>query len=238
MLDYDRMAADYAKHRGIHPGVLHDLLTTGHIEAATRILEVGCGTGNYIAALHSAAGCPCYGVDPSEEMLSHARERSDGIDWSVGRGEDLRHEPGAFDLVFSVDVIHHVSDRAAFLHEVYRVLRSGGRACTVTDSEWIIRNRLTSHYFPETVPAELERYPTMDQLRRLMEGAGFDCISEHAVEHGFELSDIQAYRDKACSCLHLIPRPAFERGIERLERDIAGGPVHAVSRYVLLWGAR
>jgi hypothetical protein len=86
------------------------------------------------------------------------------------------------------------------------------------------------------VPAELERYPTMDELRRLMTEAGFDCISEHAVEHAFELSDVQAYRDKACSCLHLISESAFERGIERLERDLAGGPVHAVSRYVLLWG--
>lgn len=56
------------------------------------------------------------------------------------------------------------------------------------------------------------------------------------MEHAFELSDLQAYRDKAFSCLHLIRGPAFKRGLARLERDIASGPVQVVFRYVLLWG--
>ncbi len=78
-----------------------------------------------------------------------------------------------FDLVFSVDVIHHVSDKAAFYREAARVLQPGGHACTVTDSEEIIRRReVLSGYFPETVEVELARYPRLADLEGWMAEAG------------------------------------------------------------------
>ena len=51
------------------------------------------------------------------------------------------------------------------------------------------------------------------------------------------LNDIQAYQDKAFSCLHLIPGEAFGHGIERLQTDLALGPISALSLYTLIWGA-
>jgi hypothetical protein len=58
------------------------------------------------------------------------------------------------------------------------------------------------------------------------------------VEFPYLLTDIQAYHDKAFSSLHLIAEEAFERGIERLERDLGTGPIPCVSRYLLLWGTK
>jgi hypothetical protein len=51
-------------------------------------------------------------------------------------------------------------------------------------------------------------------------------------------TDIQIYRDQAFSCLHLIPKAAFERGIRQMEIALRNGPISCVSRYALLWGTK
>ncbi|MBI3977012.1 MAG: methyltransferase domain-containing protein [Chloroflexi bacterium] len=141
------------------------------------------------------------------------------------------------DLVFSVDVIHHVSDFAGHYRAARRVLRAGGKLCTATDSEWIIRHRRPlAVYFPENVEVDLSRYHPIPQLRAALADAGFGDIHEEIVELGYDLADAGAYRSKSFSCLHLISEDAFRRGIERLEADLRAGPIPCLSRYLLLWG--
>jgi hypothetical protein len=38
--------------------------------------------------------------------------------------------------------------------------------------------------------------------------------------------------------LHLISEEAYRDGLERMERDLEVGPIHAVARQVLVWGAK
>jgi SAM-dependent methyltransferase len=144
-----------------------------------------------------------------------------------------------FHLVFSVDVIHHVGDRAAYYVEAFRVLEAGGQVCTVTDSERIIRGRRPmAVYFPETIDVEVRRYPRIADLREEMRRAGFAGISEEMAEFACDLTDAQAYREKAFSALHLIPEEAFRMGLTRMEQDLRAGPIPCVLGYLLLWGAK
>ena len=238
MFDYDRarIAQDYAQHRRVHPGVLEALLRAEGLCASARVLEIGCGSGNYAAALSAAVGCRCIGVDPSIQMARQALAQP-GILVGASAGEALPLAPGSFDLAFSVDVIHHVRDRQAFYAEAARVLRPGGLLCTATDSEEIIRARepLTT-YFPETVAADLARYPTLAELQAQMRATGLEVAPEQQVEFAWALRDLAPYRARAYSVLHLIPEAAFTRGLAWMERDLARGPIQAVSRYCILWG--
>jgi ubiquinone/menaquinone biosynthesis C-methylase UbiE len=235
-LDYDQLAAEYAQHRQVHPEVLLSLCQAASRDS--RVLEVGCGTGNYVIALQSQVGCACWGTDPSQEMLNRARERSAAVHFRPGSAEQIE-ERGPFDLVFTVDVIHHVRDRRRYYAQAYDVLASGGKVCTATDSEWIIRHRHPlSTYFPETVEPELARYPRIDALRGMMAEAGFGEIVTQTAACTYPLNDVQMYRDKAFSSLHLISEEAFRRGIERIERDLEKGPIICTPRYTLLWGRR
>lgn len=239
-MDYDTLAADYAQHRRTHPEVLRRLVEDGRLTASSKILDVGCGTGNYTVALSETLGCDCWAVEPSTEMRRTAQARAASAHILEGSAEGLDFPEGTFDFVFSVDVIHHVADRPAYHRGAARVLKPGGRLCTVTDSEEIIRNRVPlATHFPETVAVELARYPRTADLRAMMEEAGLSEIREETVAFSHPLTDIQRYRDKAFSSLHLIAPEAFTRGIRRLEQELAEhGSVPWTARYLLLWGTK
>jgi SAM-dependent methyltransferase len=236
-IDYNQVADKYTQYRGVVPGVLERL--TSCLGATSKVLEVGCGTGNYISAIDAAVGCSCWGTDPSEQMLRQAVEQSRRVQFQVGRAEQIEFPDGSFDRVFSVDVIHHVQDRAAFFREAWRVLQEGGEVWTVTDSEEIIRRRHPlATYFPETIEVDLARYPAIAELKRLMEQAGFQQVDEFEVHFPKPCTDISPYREKAFSCLHLIPEDAHRRGVQRMEHDLQLGPIIGTSSYLVLSGSR
>lgn len=236
-IDYNQLAEDYARHRQVQPEAFKALLNDGKISPDTTLLEVGCGTGNYITALQGISGCAAWGIDPSEKMLAHAREQVNQVQYKIGQAENLDFADFSFDMIFSVDVIHHVKDRARYFQEAFRALKINGLICTVTDLEQVIRERSPlSVYFPTTVTEELKRYPKISQLREYMLSSGFSEIREYNVYFHYLLSDIQSYRDKAFSSLHLIDNQDFEKGIARMEFDLQKGPIQARSGYTLLWG--
>ena len=238
-LDYDQMAADYARHRQVHPGVFSRLLAGGQVAEPSNVLEVGSGTGNYIIALQTLTGCLGFGLEPSQEMLNAARRRRGNVKFVLGQAEALNFEPASFHLIFSVDVIHHVGDRDAYFRGALNALSPSGRICTVTDSaEDILRRSPLSSYFPETVDVELARYPRIDALQSEVAAAGFTGVTTEQTEIAYDLTDLQPYRDRAFSSLHLIPQEAFAQGISRMEADLARGPIRALSLYTLLWGRR
>jgi SAM-dependent methyltransferase len=133
-------------------------------------------------------------------------------------------------------VAHHLADPAAFLHEAFRVLKVGGMLCVVTDDEDIIRARFPlAEYFPETVAADLARYPSVEALRAFASVAGFNGWRETRVTTQTSLTSATPYEAKSFSVLHLISAASFEAGLARLRKDLERGPLTAVGSYALLW---
>src|SRR5215204_823608 len=109
--NYDQLSNDYGRHRRINPGVLSALLEHVGGRDAPTVLEVGCGTGNYLEAVETITGIEVHGIDPSSEMLERLRERLPAAKVQRSSAEELPFENASFDLVYSVDVIHHVRNR-------------------------------------------------------------------------------------------------------------------------------
>lgn len=235
--DYAALAQRYAAHRQPDSEVLARL--TSVLTRQSRVLEVGCGTGNYISAIQETVGCSCVGADPSAEMLAQLRARGNVVGVVQTRAEELDGCDGPFELIYSVDVMHHLSDRLAAFQAAFRALGAGGRFCAATDSEWTIRHREPmAEYFPETVEIELSRYPSAATMAAELARAGFESLSGEVVEREYELLDATPFREKVFSVLLLIDREAFQRGLSRLESALARGPMRCTSRYLLLWATK
>ncbi|QCC46905.1 class I SAM-dependent methyltransferase [Halobellus limi] len=104
----------------------HEAAYQSELEALRRLvpttgygIEVGVGSARFAAPLGVQVG-----IDPSEEMLEHARER--GVEVVGGVAESLPFKDGTFDTALIVTTICFVDDVPQTLAEVARVLRPDG----------------------------------------------------------------------------------------------------------------
>ena len=96
--------------------------------SATRITDLGCGTGMLTATL-TGPGRVVVGIDPAATMLERAEARpgGDDVEWRLGTSEMI--EPDSSDLiVMSGNVAMHIlgDSWAASLAAISRGLREGG----------------------------------------------------------------------------------------------------------------
>ncbi|HEY8339482.1 MAG TPA: class I SAM-dependent methyltransferase [Egibacteraceae bacterium] len=116
-------------------GALHQrVLDDARIGPGDRVLEIGCGTGNL--ALRAARLQPraaVTGLDPDPAALAiarrKARRRRVSATFDQGVAEDLPYADGAFDVVLSSLMLHHIDaeSRLQVLREARRVLVPGGQ---------------------------------------------------------------------------------------------------------------
>jgi ubiquinone/menaquinone biosynthesis C-methylase UbiE len=94
-----------------------------------RVLDAGCGTGHF--SLPLAAVNAVTGIDISAEMLAFARAK--GLIPVRAAAEALPFSDGVFDVVLAASVIQLIPDGAAFVRELLRVVKPGGRVviCTI-----------------------------------------------------------------------------------------------------------
>lgn len=239
VIDYNKIAGEYARHRRTYPGLIEHIVGYAGIDANSTVLEVGCGTANHITEIQQDTGARSLGLELSTEMLKVARTQPATLELRQGRAEELDYPEGTFDLIFSVDVIHFIRDLDAYFSRAFAALKPGGLFCTVTDSEWNIRNRLPlSRFFPAAVEAELARYHTIGTLTDTMTAVGFAEQREELVESTYELTDPSRFEEKAYSCLHLISEEEHQAGVAALRAALAEGPVPGNLRSTVLWARR
>ena len=88
------------------------------------ILDVGCGLGMYVQAFRRFSQ-DVHGVDIDREKITEASQNLPNL--RVAPAEQLPYADGRFDLVFSHEVIEHVSDDRQAIADAVRVLKTGGR---------------------------------------------------------------------------------------------------------------
>ena len=150
-----------------------------HVQAGERVLDLGCGAGEFSAAL-STVGAEVIAVDVAAEALRRARERVPGLDarrW--GDGEPLPVDDNAVDVVWAGEVVEHVADVAPWLSEVRRVLRPRGTLLLTAPHHGpltllrlaLSRRRFAEHFDPRS---DHLRFYSPRTLRALLDDLGFD----------------------------------------------------------------
>lgn len=226
--DYDEYALTYVWARWAVPWVLQPLAqSAGVLPAGAAVLEIGCGTGNYICALlDSRRELTYYGFDISELMLHQARSRGSSVTFIHGAAaKRFPVSDQTFRLAFAVDVIHHIDDLSRFFDEANRILVPDGQLVIVTDSEDTLRRRSLTRFFPEILPIELARYPPIPQLHSEAFRAGFELVSQEEAGGRIALDDafLARLEAKCSSAMRLMEPEAHAAGMARVLAAAARG---------------
>ncbi len=158
-----------------------------HVAPGERVLDLGCGAGEFSAAL-AAAGAHPVGVDVAPEALRRAAAGAPGLDLRLWRdGEALPLDDASVDVVWAGEVVEHVADVAPWLSEVRRVLRPRGTLLLTTPHHGPLTllglafspRRFAAHFEPRS---DHLRFFSPRTLRALLDDLGFD-VGQLRVRH-------------------------------------------------------
>ena len=123
MSEWSPIAADWRElWGGFAEPVQREIIAAAAIGEGTRVLDVGCGSGEFLAILSEAGAIPT-GLDPAEGMVALAAEHGDAV---VGEAERLPFDTASFDVVTAVNAFQFADDPVDALAEFARVLVPGG----------------------------------------------------------------------------------------------------------------
>lgn len=148
MAIFDREASHYDKWYETKMGSYVDKVETDcalnlfKVKKGMKILDIGCGTGNFSIKL-AKMGCKVVGIDISEEMLNIAEEKAKKEDLDIEFYNmdvyDLKFEKETFDGVFSMAAFEFIKKPEPALEEIFRVVKKDGHVLIGTinkDSKW------------------------------------------------------------------------------------------------------
>jgi SAM-dependent methyltransferase len=149
-----------------------------------RLLDVGCGAGDFLHAMDRIGDWEVQGIEPGEIPAAKARQLY-GLDVQVGQLEEVDIPDASFDVVTMWHVLEHVTHPRLTLQAVARVLRPDGiliLACPVVDC-WEAR-LFGPNWSGFDVPRHLYTF-SRKTLRRLLVECGFSSQEVPGVVAGF-----------------------------------------------------
>ena len=144
---WDRLADKYAAQPIADEDAYRTKLarTQAHLTPEMEIFEFGCGTGG-TAIAHAPHVRSVRAIDFSTRMLDMARQRAaeagvDNVTFEQGDITSIAVEPGRYDMVLGLSILHLLKDRQAVIAQVYEMLKPGGRfvsstACLGDSMKW------------------------------------------------------------------------------------------------------
>ena len=186
--DYDTSASHYDSTRSaIGVEILLGVLAASKTRLGDMsILDVGCGTGNYLAALRPYLK-DLIGLEYSTGMLGQAvgkLESADPVHLVRGSAFGLPFAAQRFDAVMFNQVVHHFDEGGSepedfpmlqlALGEAHRVLRPGG---TILFNHSMHRQIRDGFWWMELIPGGMKRlirrFIPLPALRQLLDNSGF-----------------------------------------------------------------
>lgn len=139
------------------------------VEKGMKVLDVGCGTGNFSIKL-AKMGCEVVGIDISEEMLKVAKDKAkkEGLNIKFYNMDvyDMKFEDNCFDGVISVTAFEFLKDPEKAIEEMFRVLKPNGYLLIGTinkDSAW--GEMYLSKEFQENSVFKYANFKTVEDMK-------------------------------------------------------------------------
>ena len=142
------------------------------IPEGSSVLEIGCGTGDLLAALAPARGV---GIDFSEKMIEIARQAHPEHDFRVMDAQDLELDE-KFDVIVLDDLVNHLADVQACMEQLHKVCHERTRIiATFYSSLWQPAIRLAEAIGLKS-PAHQPNWLTFGDIEGLLHLADCEVI--------------------------------------------------------------
>ncbi|NQU22870.1 MAG: class I SAM-dependent methyltransferase [Candidatus Nealsonbacteria bacterium] len=158
-----------------------------------RLLDVGCGGGQFLAEARRTGNWDLLGIEPHAPAARSARQLAD-CTVHTGTLQQTPLEPGSFDVVAMLGVLEHLHDPTSTLRRVRELLKPGGVLAVyvpsfdylrIKDTGWLSRLRTGRH--SNLHPQEHLFHFTPRTLATMLTAAGFeppDLDVGHPFMHG------------------------------------------------------
>jgi len=228
VISYDRISRIYDVSRGINVETVRKLVRLLNVNSDSAFLDLGCGTGNYTAALQKTAKS-LIGIDISKGMIEQAQVKFPQIHLICGDVTNLPCDSETFDGAFAIQLLHHLNKKEIFLKEAHRVLRKGGCLAIHSCSHSQLRSFWFYHYFSQGLEVDLARIPDSGEITLMLEKTGFSnvgievCYQDEVVTHETPQSYLDKNYRNSISTFAFLSQKDIEAGCRKLQEDIASG---------------
>lgn len=237
-VNYDSISKIYDDVRRADLDLIQHFLNALDMNSSTRVLDLGCGTGNYLDLFQRVSVGQFYGVELSIEMGLKASHKNNHIAITTGNAYNIPFHDSCFDFAYMTDVIHHISDYGQMFDELSRIMKPNKQVCIVTQSHQQIEKRPIANFFPDTIRIDQARYPQIDDI--VQSATSFELQKIIAIQEQdpitLGIDFLELVHKKGFSMLHLISDSAYARGLKQLKLALKQGDIEATQAgSTLIW---
>jgi SAM-dependent methyltransferase len=227
---YDDIGNDYSVTRRTDPKIAQQLYA--ELRGATRIVNIGAGTGSY-----ESGDIELVAVEPSSVMISQRKRKAGAHRVEQAFAEKLPFDDKSFSHAMTVLSMHHWQDRARAFREINRVATEKFVAITwdpKSEPFWLTRD-----YFPEIYEMDQRIFPALEELDEY-----FDEVTIRPLQIPSDCQDgfLTAFWKRPEAYLSRQVRQAMSpfskiknlaQGLQKLEEDLASGQWAKNNRAIL-----
>ena len=235
-VDYSKIAERYDENRRTlaYPDIALGSLLKQKTQQPFVVLDVGCGTGNYLelqVGYFTDHNVQWFGLEPSLDMLSIARQKvAGGANFVRAFAEAQPFEPDSFNFVTTEFTFHHFSDKQKSLDEMTRILSRGGILRITNILPQKMQNWIYYEYFPGTYEQDLRRFWSLERLKDELENRGLEFSADVRIDKSeWKLSEALAhFRNRDASQLWTISEEEVLEGMALVEDELKQSPERTV----------
>ena len=243
-ISYSEISKTYDNHRSYAELHMEPLIKCANLRDGMKILDVGCGTGNFAARLREYITMECIGMDISFKMLQKAKTKfPDVLCADVSSG--LPFGDRVFDAVVGSYFLHYIKNMRILFEDCFRILKEDGPLLFLTSSHVQIEqlHPVLKEFFPSLIERDKERFPDIPELDYYFTAAGFTGIRHEELtidKIPIDMSYLDKVKNRFVSTFFLLPDEEFNDGLEKLETFILDNkePLYREWRGTMICGVK
>ena len=150
------------------------------LQPAQRLLDAGCGSGQFAIAF-AQRGLQVVAIDIAPEMIRRAEQNATRddvtVEWLVGDARAAELEPGSFDAIHARMMLQFSPEPAETLERFRELLKPAGRLfVSIPGNLSPIYNRSWRRHLPSEHPAV--NYITPRELEHLLDHLGWEILDD------------------------------------------------------------